>query len=351
MDQFTDTLDIGSATLEEIERKAAEKNDDSIEVIDTSPGFEQSRRQVRARHAKLRMLTQRKRERTLGEEKTVTKSKSDTSSMRLQGEFNIEVLLGGIDEKYLESQFTCSIHNKNVEEQKNPELEGLSQLLDTTFDFNNKAPVIPASSVVVTNRNNNKENVQPNHSEIVAKELQGINLSDFLCTGLEPFNQEDEKIVDSEAVSFKQEIDIKEMQDAKIDLLGKKDPENFSESIFSDDFFPDVQNNSSVIAEGTLEWRDDSIRTTQNCTIPPEVPKDSSIVMKTQSSLFSNSHGRSTSLKVDTRQNLKLMTSWGLPKNVLAEYHKKGITEMFDWQCECLSNTKVRMSPMALSIF
>ncbi|XP_063702529.1 DNA polymerase theta [Culicoides brevitarsis] len=35
------------------------------------------------------------------------------------------------------------------------------------------------------------------------------------------------------------------------------------------------------------------------------------------------------------------MSNWGLPKNVLAEYHKKGVTEMFDWQCECLSNTKV----------
>lgn len=39
--------------------------------------------------------------------------------------------------------------------------------------------------------------------------------------------------------------------------------------------------------------------------------------------------------------NLKHISSWNLPNTILKEYERKGITEMFDWQIECLSNSKV----------
>lgn len=38
---------------------------------------------------------------------------------------------------------------------------------------------------------------------------------------------------------------------------------------------------------------------------------------------------------------LKQISAWNLPHSVLAEYKKKGVVEMFDWQVECLSKPKV----------
>jgi len=36
-------------------------------------------------------------------------------------------------------------------------------------------------------------------------------------------------------------------------------------------------------------------------------------------------------------QNKLLLSQWGLPKKVLERYLERGISSMFDWQCECLS--------------
>lgn len=44
---------------------------------------------------------------------------------------------------------------------------------------------------------------------------------------------------------------------------------------------------------------------------------------------------------VDMRDMANL-TRWGISRIILEEYKKKGIRRMFDWQAECLSNTKVR---------
>lgn len=40
-------------------------------------------------------------------------------------------------------------------------------------------------------------------------------------------------------------------------------------------------------------------------------------------------------------QNLNQIDQWGLSQSVVEQYHRKGIKTMFDWQVECLSNTKV----------
>lgn len=41
-------------------------------------------------------------------------------------------------------------------------------------------------------------------------------------------------------------------------------------------------------------------------------------------------------------QNLNQIDQWGLSPSVVEQYHRKGIRTMFDWQVECLSNTKVK---------
>ncbi|XP_071956971.1 DNA polymerase theta-like [Antedon mediterranea] len=42
-----------------------------------------------------------------------------------------------------------------------------------------------------------------------------------------------------------------------------------------------------------------------------------------------------------TTPNRLLLSSWGLPDPVLAQYHKKNITKMFEWQAECLGQGSV----------
>lgn len=41
--------------------------------------------------------------------------------------------------------------------------------------------------------------------------------------------------------------------------------------------------------------------------------------------------------------NLNQIDQWGLLPAIVREYHRKGIRTMFDWQVECLSNTKVNI--------
>lgn len=47
------------------------------------------------------------------------------------------------------------------------------------------------------------------------------------------------------------------------------------------------------------------------------------------------------SLTMDSSKNLRFLSSWNLPPSVVNEYRKKNVTEMFEWQCECLKNPKV----------
>lgn len=48
-----------------------------------------------------------------------------------------------------------------------------------------------------------------------------------------------------------------------------------------------------------------------------------------------------TPLEPKDLSTLKQISAWNLPHSVLNEYKKKGVTQMFDWQVECLSNSKV----------
>ncbi|XP_006825052.1 uncharacterized protein LOC100373645 [Saccoglossus kowalevskii] len=54
-----------------------------------------------------------------------------------------------------------------------------------------------------------------------------------------------------------------------------------------------------------------------------------------------NSNSDCQKSPVESTPNRKLLSSWGLPSSVLQRYHDNKITEMFDWQAECLSQGKV----------
>ncbi|XP_065358466.1 DNA polymerase theta [Calliphora vicina] len=46
-------------------------------------------------------------------------------------------------------------------------------------------------------------------------------------------------------------------------------------------------------------------------------------------------------ISTDNLEALKSIKAWNLPLSILAEYERKGVKKMFDWQIQCLSNPKV----------
>lgn len=47
------------------------------------------------------------------------------------------------------------------------------------------------------------------------------------------------------------------------------------------------------------------------------------------------------SLLLDTTKDLAYISNWGLPISTVNEYKRKGVDKMFDWQKDCLFNSKV----------
>lgn len=56
-------------------------------------------------------------------------------------------------------------------------------------------------------------------------------------------------------------------------------------------------------------------------------------------------------VRVMPSQNLNQIDQWGLSKAIVDQYHRKGIRTMFDWQVECLSNTKVLFVVTIVALF
>jgi CRISPR/Cas system-associated endonuclease/helicase Cas3 len=52
-------------------------------------------------------------------------------------------------------------------------------------------------------------------------------------------------------------------------------------------------------------------------------------------------HTTNNSLILNTTKNLEYISNWNLPDSVVNEYRKKGVEKMFQWQTECLQNSKV----------
>uniref|UniRef100_A0A1B0DMP4 DNA polymerase theta n=1 Tax=Phlebotomus papatasi TaxID=29031 RepID=A0A1B0DMP4_PHLPP len=70
-----------------------------------------------------------------------------------------------------------------------------------------------------------------------------------------------------------------------------------------------------------------------------QMPQNSQISFRKEDSILETSIKASQEpLKAPAVTEAKFLSSWGLPEPILAAYTKKGITEMFQWQVECLSN-------------
>lgn len=70
-----------------------------------------------------------------------------------------------------------------------------------------------------------------------------------------------------------------------------------------------------------------------------QMPQNSQMLFQKEDSILETSIKASQEpLKAPKTTEAKLLSSWGLPEPILAAYAKKGITEMFQWQVECLSN-------------
>ncbi|XP_065089210.1 DNA polymerase theta [Ochlerotatus camptorhynchus] len=88
-----------------------------------------------------------------------------------------------------------------------------------------------------------------------------------------------------------------------------------------------------------------------------QVPSISTTLSMTQNHTFSNSfmmpRQRATqrqarspeagheSMSLNTSKNLRLVANWGLPEPITKAYARKGITELFQWQADCLANPRV----------
>ncbi|XP_062540713.1 DNA polymerase theta [Armigeres subalbatus] len=74
---------------------------------------------------------------------------------------------------------------------------------------------------------------------------------------------------------------------------------------------------------------------TQNHTFPSQIPSKPNVVnMRSEPS----SDG---SMSLNSSKNLRLVSNWGLPAAITKAYERKGITELFQWQADCLANAKV----------
>ncbi|EAT42599.1 AAEL005888-PA [Aedes aegypti] len=74
---------------------------------------------------------------------------------------------------------------------------------------------------------------------------------------------------------------------------------------------------------------------TQSHTFPSQIPFKPSTA-NTRPEPPSNG-----SMSLDSSKNLRLVSNWGLPDPIAKAYARKGITELFQWQADCLSNAKV----------
>uniref|UniRef100_A0AAG5DAB0 DNA polymerase theta n=1 Tax=Anopheles atroparvus TaxID=41427 RepID=A0AAG5DAB0_ANOAO len=87
----------------------------------------------------------------------------------------------------------------------------------------------------------------------------------------------------------------------------------------------------------TIRSANDSVALSEsfNRSMANENKTNASAAKKTGESLLGSN------LSFDRTKDLRLLTSWGLPRAVTDEYAKKGIVELFQWQVDCLSRQEV----------
>lgn len=127
---------------------------------------------------------------------------------------------------------------------------------------------------------------------------------------------------------------------------------NFEDISFKDtseiDFESSNQNVDNVTFMQPHESNLNSCKETQQYIDEELVHQKSTIKSYLNESITSTSHNLTIqepredhSLKLDGTKNLRLISSWNLPASVVNEYRKKNVTEMFEWQSDCLKNPKV----------
>ncbi|XP_077977729.1 DNA polymerase theta-like [Glandiceps talaboti] len=86
-----------------------------------------------------------------------------------------------------------------------------------------------------------------------------------------------------------------------------------------------------------ISTADNSNRKGTSQGFPTCVLEAENVTLESQTSVSINPNTSPSS----STPNKLLLSSWGLPDVVLKSYHSKGITQMFDWQAECLSQERV----------
>ncbi|KAL4711667.1 hypothetical protein ACJJTC_003434 [Scirpophaga incertulas] len=76
-----------------------------------------------------------------------------------------------------------------------------------------------------------------------------------------------------------------------------------------------------------------------NCLLPSKSTEKT--INDPNSSIYYHRTINNSQLFLEPKNNNKKLNDWGLPMEIIKKYELKGITEMFDWQVNCLSNPKV----------
>ena len=127
-------------------------------------------------------------------------------------------------------------------------------------------------------------------------------------------------------VSMNQTKEINEMESSRYDF----DNVTFIQPRYND---PEDKKEIQKQIEHELESQKIILKTS-------ETFHNESVISSTNNLAVIESH-QNQSLRIDITKNLRFISSWNLPPSVVNEYRKKNVTEMFEWQCECLKNPKV----------
>lgn len=97
-----------------------------------------------------------------------------------------------------------------------------------------------------------------------------------------------------------------------------------------------IENSKTSNIEGPNSTRSGTLSKTlsmtQNHTFPSQkASKPSSTIPEPSNN----------SMTLDPSKDLRLVSNWGLPDPITKAYARKGITELFQWQADCLANAKV----------
>ncbi|CRL08644.1 CLUMA_CG021390, isoform A [Clunio marinus] len=99
--------------------------------------------------------------------------------------------------------------------------------------------------------------------------------------------------------------------------------------------------NDQVEADKLLQAEFDQHKQSNVSLLESDSIKTESVLAFSQNVVTCRKESHDESLSLDMNKDLRFISNWNLPQSIVNEYRKKGVEEMFDWQNECLRNTKV----------